>query len=113
MSNREFTSEVQLAASRNFNVDVNGTETSVMVPFADMFNHAEKFNCHWFYDEFKGGFSVIADEDIEEDEELFDSYGEKPNYRFFLHYAFLFEDSNGENPQNEFPMKVDLEPEDI
>lgn len=66
-----------------------------MVPFADMFNHAELFNCHWFYDDEKDGFLVVADEDIKANDELFDSYGEKPNYRFFLHYGFLFEDSNG------------------
>ena len=104
---------MQLAASRNFAVEFQGKETNVMVPFADMFNHAENFNSHWFFDEDKDGFSVIADDFIKENDELFDSYGEKPNYRFFLHYAFIFENSEGQNPHNEFPMKIDLDPNDI
>jgi hypothetical protein len=55
---------------------------------------------------------MIADEDIAINEEIFDSYGTKSNYRFFLHYAFILQDKYGVNDKNEFPMSIDLDTKD-
>ena len=74
-----------------------------------MFNTRTPKNTYWQYDDSKKGFVVEAVTDIKKGEQLFDSYGEKCNYRFFLSYAFINLDENGENPANEFPLFVGLD----
>lgn len=98
-----------MISSRNFGVKIDGNETNALVPFADMFNHASKHQSTWTFDQGRDGFTMTADEDIAENEEIFDSYGSKSNYRFFLHYAFLLQDNSA---NNEFPMTIDLDMKD-
>lgn len=77
-----------------------------------MFNTETPKNAYWYYSQAKSGFVVEADVDIKEGDQIFDSYGSKCNYRFFLYYAFIFLDKNGENESNEVPLFVDLDPND-
>ena len=77
-----------------------------------MFNHASPYKAHWTFDNRRDGFGMTADDDIAINEEIYDSYGTKSNYRFFLHYAFIYMDENGENEKNEFPMTIDLDEKD-
>ena len=77
-----------------------------------MFNTETPKNALWYYDDSKNGFIVEAYTDIKKNEQVFDSYGKKCNYRFFLNYAFINLNKDGENPENEFPLYVDLDKED-
>ena len=101
-----------LVVSRNFGVTVRGKETNIQVPLADMFNTETPKNALWYYDDNRNGFIVEAYTDIKKNAQIFDSYGKKCNYRFFLNYAFINLDKHGENAENEFPLYVDLDPED-
>ena len=101
-----------LVVSRNFGVTMHGQSTNIQVPLADMFNTENPKNSYWYYDDLRNGFVVEASRDIAKNEQLFDSYGKKCNYRFFLNYAFINLDKNGENEENEFPLYVDLDPMD-
>ena len=51
---------------------------------------------------------MTAETDIKKDEEIYDSYGKKSSYNFLLHYAFIFEDKDGKNDKDVFPLKLDL-----
>ena len=53
-----------LVSSRNFGVTVNGKDTSIQVPYADMFNTEVPKNTTWKFDNDKNGFVVIAYRDI-------------------------------------------------
>jgi len=77
-----------------------------------MFNTETPKNCLWYYEDSRNGFVLEAYKDINEGEQLFDSYGQKCNYRFFLNYAFINLNKNGENPKNEFPLEVGLDADD-
>lgn len=55
---------------------------------------------------------MTAEMDIKKDEEIFDSYGKKSSYTFLLHYAFIFQDKDGKNDKDYFPVKLDLSGKD-
>jgi histone-lysine N-methyltransferase SETD3 len=101
-----------LVISRNFGVTMKGKETNIQVPLADMFNTETPKNALWYYDDTRSGFVVEAYADVPKGGQLFDSYGKKCNYRFFLNYAFINLNKDGENPENEFPLYIDLDAED-
>lgn len=54
-----------------------------------MFNTETPKNALWYYDDSRNGFVVEAYADVVAGGQLFDSYGKKCNYRFFLNYAFI------------------------
>ena len=60
-----------------------------MVPFLDLLNHSDKNNTHWFYDEIKGGYVLVAVRDIEKNEEITDSYGKYYNSLLYRTYGFV------------------------
>ncbi|KAJ1452737.1 hypothetical protein M885DRAFT_619713 [Pelagophyceae sp. CCMP2097] len=83
--------------SRNFDVDVDGKRTTVMVPAADMANHASpsagKSGAHlgWAFDAHTETFVFRATDDIHpppEGMELCLDYGVKCNSRFLISYGF-------------------------
>ena len=96
----EFTKEVYLVHSRNFISTVNGTETNVQIPFADMFNTDAAINTAWYYSDEKEGFVVEAAKDIKAGEQLFDWYGNKCNSDFLKNYGFINNDADGLNSHN-------------
>jgi len=108
----DFKRAKMLVISRNFGVTMNGKETNIQVPLADMFNTETPKNALWYYDDSRHGFIVEAYADVPKGGQLFDSYGKKCNYRFFLNYAFINLQKDGENPENEFPLYVGLDEED-
>ena len=65
-----------------------------------MFNTKTPNNTYWHYEDSRNGFIVEAGSDIMKGEQLFDSYGKKCNYRFFLYYGFINLDDNGDNIEN-------------
>lgn len=108
----DFKKAKMLVISRNFGVTMNGVETNLQVPLADMFNTETPKNALWYYDDTRHGFIVEAYADVAAGAQLFDSYGKKCNYRFFLNYAFINLNKDGENPENEFPLFIGLDEED-
>ena len=77
-----------------------------------MINTKRPKNCYWTYDDAKNGFTIEATRDIGAGEQIFDSYGSKCNYRFFMNYGFINLDDDGENEDNEYPMKLGLDKND-
>mmetsp|Transcript_14414 Transcript_14414/g.14025 ORF Transcript_14414/g.14025 Transcript_14414/m.14025 type:complete len:246 (+) Transcript_14414:1026-1763(+) len=73
-----------------------------------MLNHRRPRQTTWSYTDDRQGFIIEAMEDIKRGEQVYDSYGKKCNYRFFLNYGFI----NLNNDANEFPFKVYYEEDD-
>lgn len=70
-----------------------------------MFNTQVPKNASWSFDNDKRGFRVIAHKDIAKNEQIFDTYGNKCNSRYFINYGFI--NSNNQN-FNEFPLSLNL-----
>ena len=81
----------------------------MQVPFADMFNTDTPKNTYWHYDSARKGFVVEAHRDIQPGEQLFDTYGIKCNYRYFLYYGFV---KSGNHEHNEYHIKIKLQKSD-
>lgn len=72
---------------------------------ADLLNHRNNLQTTWTYDNDRHSFTITAVEDINEGEEIYDSYGSKCNHRFLLNYGFV----NGNNEEhNEYVMNINL-----
>jgi tetratricopeptide (TPR) repeat protein len=67
---------------------------NVLMPFADMANHEMNPNTHWYFDNDSGLFTVMAKRDINVGENIYESYGFKSNYRYFVNYGFTMEHNN-------------------
>ena len=57
----------------------------MIVPLADMLNHAGNPNTSWKWDEARDGFLIKSNTEIGIGEEVFDSYGPKNQLSFLLH----------------------------
>jgi histone-lysine N-methyltransferase SETD3 len=91
-----------MVSSRIFGMNINGKKTDGFVPMADMLNHKRPKQTSWTYTDEKGGFVIEALQDVERNDQVYDSYGKKCNSRFFLNYGFIVENNDG----NEVPIKV-------
>lgn len=80
--------------SRIYQIKYNGKDETVMVPFADLANHSSKTNTHWRAEGNK--FVVVAIEKIKQGATIYETYGPKSNYRFFVNYGFTIEDNADE-----------------
>ncbi len=69
---------------------------TVLVPFADMANHVMVPNTHWFFDQSYDSFVVNAAKYLHAGDNLFESYGKKNNYRYFVNYGFTVENNTEE-----------------
>lgn len=74
---------------------INGilTKDTVMVPFADMANHTIPANTHWSFDNNSNCFTVKATNYMNHGNVLYESYGAKCTYRYFVNYGFAVEDN--------------------
>ena len=90
----EFKDNFILVGTRNFGRPGSIYDISTMVPFLDLLNHSDKNNTHWFYDEIKGGYYLIAIRDIEKNEEITDSYGKYYNSFLYKTYGFVIPDNS-------------------
>ena len=82
-----------IISSRVFGITIHNVKTDALVPFADLLNHRRPRQTQWFYDDEKDAFIVQAIENIEQGNEIFDSYGKKTNARFLLNYGFSIENN--------------------
>lgn len=69
-------------------------KTSVLVPFADLFNDHPEPSAAWKHDPTTGHFRITATQKIASGEEVTISYGAKANDFLLLHYGF----AHRENP---------------
>jgi len=77
-----------LVCSRIFGYEKYGKDELGMVPYADLFNHSDKPNTTWFFDDAKKAFIVMATLDIPKNREIYDSYGNKTNVELVMYYGF-------------------------
>eukprot|EP00826_Nyctotherus_ovalis_P018840 TRINITY_DN15715_c0_g1_i11.p1 TRINITY_DN15715_c0_g1~~TRINITY_DN15715_c0_g1_i11.p1 ORF type:complete len:547 (-),score=134.33 TRINITY_DN15715_c0_g1_i11:28-1668(-) len=105
---KEFSHARMLISSRIFGITVNRSFTDALVPLADMFNFQRHQQTSWSYKEESRGFVVNANEPVSRGDELYESYGNKCNSRFFLNYGFVLED----NTHNEVPITISLDQKD-
>ena len=85
----DFENNFSLVGTRNFGRPECFCDISTMVPFLDLLNHSDKNNTHWYYDESKQGYILIAIRDIEKNEEITDSYGKYYNSLLYKTYGFV------------------------
>tara|TARA_B100000674_G_scaffold309700_1_gene257249 strand:- start:1250 stop:2353 length:1104 start_codon:yes stop_codon:yes gene_type:complete len=77
-----------LVGSRGFTLD---EDTVLLVPYADMMNHANEPSVDWKFDGKE--FIMRALKEVDPNTELFDTYGIKTNYEQLLFYGMTLEDS--------------------
>ena len=85
----EFLINFILVGTRNFGRPDYFADFSTLVPYLDLLNHSDKNNTHWYYDEIKSGYFLIAVKDIKKSEEVTDSYGKYFNSYLFQTYGFV------------------------
>jgi len=90
--------------TRIFGLVIDDVKTDGLVPMADMLNHRRPRETKWTYAQKKRGFLITALQTLDENAEIFDSYGRKCNSRFFVNYGFSLE----ENADNEALMMFEL-----
>ena len=105
---KDFCEARMAVSSRIFGIKVGGVKTDCLCPLADMLNHRSPRQTQWFYSDQLNSFIIQAIQEIEIDDEIFDSYGKKCNSRFLLNYGFVLE----KNDRNEFPFNIQV-PEEI
>ena len=98
----EFRHIRMLVSSRIFGIEINNIATDTLVPLADMLNHSTNNQTHWGYNELNSGFVIESSTRVKRGNEIYDSYGNKCNSRFFLNYGFILED----NKNNEVPISI-------
>lgn len=59
-----------------------------MVPLADMLNHSTTPTAHWTFNQEKQAFTLTAQRPIKQGDEIFISYGHKPNATLLAWYGF-------------------------
>ena len=93
-SYKKFCEARMMISSRIFGIQMGDNKTDVLAPFADLLNHKRPRQTQWYYDNILQSFVIQALEDIEQGNEVFDSYGKKTNARFLLNYGFALEDND-------------------
>ena len=93
-SYKKFCEARMMISSRIFGIQIKDKKTDVLAPFADLLNHKRPRQTQWYYDDILNSFVIQALEDIEQGNEVFDSYGKKTNNRFLLNYGFAIEDND-------------------
>ena len=93
-SYKKFCEARMMISSRIFGIQIGENKTDVLAPFADLLNHKRPRQTQWYYDNILQSFVIQALEDIEQGNEVFDSYGKKTNARFLLNYGFALEDND-------------------
>ena len=82
--------------TRIYGVVIDGIKTQALVPFADMLNHDNNPDTHWFFDDVNKVFKILSKKKFSANVPIYDSYGKKCNSRFFVNYGFVL-DRNMEN----------------
>lgn len=79
--------------TRVYAITRNEISDTVMVPFADMANHVIPANTHWYFNNDSEKFTVHATKNLQRGDVLYESYGQKCNYRYFVNYGFTVDNN--------------------
>ena len=79
--------------TRIFGLTINGVKTDGLVPMADMLNHKRPRQTKWTFDDERQGFTITSISALQRGDQVFDSYGQKCNSRFFVNYGFALEEN--------------------
>jgi histone-lysine N-methyltransferase SETD3 len=90
--------------TRIYKVNRGGFEDNVMVPVADMANHAIPPNTGWKFSDASDSFVVDAEVNLNKGAVLYETYGEKCNYRYFVNYGFTVDN----NPYEEATIQTNI-----
>lgn len=82
--------------TRIYAIERNGVTDNVSMPFADMANHQTPPNTSWGFNNDSQEFIVSTDQDIYPNTEIYETYGYKSNYRYFVNYGFTVKNNDHE-----------------
>lgn len=91
-----------LVSSRTFSVRIAGITQPCLAPLADMLNHSLSPNVAWR--QFGSQIEIYCCRNIDSDEELTLSYGEKSNSALLSNYGFVL----GSNPFDEYALTLTM-----
>lgn len=82
-----------IVITRVFGFNVAGCVENGLVPFADLLNHnhPSEVNTSWNYNDKLNGFVITNTSKVKNGVEIYDTYGKKCNYRFFVNYGFFLD----------------------
>lgn len=89
--------------ARGFGATIDGAETSALVPFIDMLDHRPGIHTQWGYDRATESFRLVSLRSYDAGEEVFNSYGPKPNARLLVCYGFCTDDSRADEAVLQIP----------
>lgn len=103
--------------TRNFGLDIHGTETDALVPYADMLNHMPDKQTDWKFNNKLDGFTMVTNRSVGRGAQIFDSYGRKAQGRYFVNYGFTIDNNFNDNdavimadlPRNDPHYRIKLE----
>jgi hypothetical protein len=70
--------------SRSFSLNINGAETTAMIPLCDMLDHSPKAKVEWRMDDASKTFSILSHENIPAGGAVYNNYGEMGNDELLL-----------------------------
>lgn len=82
--------------TRVYAADYKNKKDTFSVPFADMANHDIKPNTVWTYDPKVNAFTVKSEHYLGAGQQIFETYGHKCNYRYFVNYGFTTDNNKDE-----------------
>ena len=82
-----------LVSSRNFNLSIDGKQSTTLVPLADMLNHNSNADTNWSYNNKLNSYQMTMKNSVKRGNDVSDSYGRKTNDKYFLYYGFLLNDA--------------------
>ena len=82
--------------TRVYAIKRNGRQDTVLVPFADMANHEIPPNTKWWFNTDSETFTVEAAKHLHSGDVIYETYGNKCNYRYFANYGFTVNNNNHE-----------------
>jgi histone-lysine N-methyltransferase SETD3 len=83
--------------TRIFGQVINGIKTDGLVPMADMLNHKRPRQTKWTFDDSRQAFTITSLQPMARGDQVYDSYGQKCNSRFFVNYGFSLEENEADN----------------
>ncbi len=74
-------------------IDGVPVKDTLLSPFADMANHQIPANTHWWFNTETDMFTVRSMQYLRKGDIMYESYGQKCNYRYFVNYGFTIDNN--------------------
>jgi histone-lysine N-methyltransferase SETD3 len=82
--------------TRVYAIKKNGESDTILAPFADMANHETPPNTKWEFNDKLQMFTVESEQYLKSGDILYETYGFKCNYRYFVNYGFTVPNNQNE-----------------